>query len=37
MVSTKMLVHKPKQLSWEEAAGVPEVSPADFRVDMDRE
>lgn len=25
-VSTKMLVHKPKQLSWEEAAGVPEVS-----------
>lgn len=25
-VSTKMLVHKPQQLSWEEAAGVPEVS-----------
>jgi NADPH:quinone reductase-like Zn-dependent oxidoreductase len=25
-VSTKMLVHKPKHLSWEEAAGVPEVS-----------
>lgn len=25
VVSTKMLVHKPKQLSWEEAAGVPEV------------
>ncbi|KAF7163052.1 hypothetical protein CNMCM5623_008072 [Aspergillus felis] len=25
-VSTKMLVHKPKQLSWEEAAGVPEAS-----------
>lgn len=24
-VSTKMLVHKPAQLSWEEAAGVPEV------------
>ncbi|KAK5795843.1 hypothetical protein VI817_005128 [Penicillium citrinum] len=24
-VSTKMLVHKPKQLSWEEAAGVPET------------
>lgn len=24
-VSTKMLVHKPEQLSWEEAAGVPEV------------
>lgn len=24
-VSSKMLVHKPKQLSWEEAAGVPEV------------
>ena len=26
VVATKMLVHKPKQLSWEEAAGVPEVS-----------
>ena len=25
-VSTKMLIHKPKELSWEEAAGVPEVS-----------
>jgi hypothetical protein len=25
VVSTKMLVHKPKQLSWEEAAGIPEV------------
>ncbi|KAJ5179182.1 quinone oxidoreductase [Penicillium capsulatum] len=24
-VSTKMLVHKPKQLSWEKAAGVPET------------
>lgn len=24
-VSTHMIVHKPKQLSWEEAAGVPEV------------
>lgn len=24
-VSSHMLVHKPKQLSWEEAAGVPEV------------
>ncbi|KAJ5334002.1 uncharacterized protein N7506_007785 [Penicillium brevicompactum] len=24
-VSTKMLVHKPKELSWEEAAGVPET------------
>jgi NADPH2:quinone reductase len=24
-VSTKMLVHKPKDLSWEQAAGVPEV------------
>lgn len=24
-VSTHMLVHKPKELSWEEAAGVPEV------------
>ena len=26
VVSLGMLVHKPKQLSWEEAAGVPEVS-----------
>ena len=26
VVATKMLVHKPKQLSWEEAAGIPEVS-----------
>lgn len=25
-VSTKMMVHKPKQLSWEEAAGLPEAS-----------
>jgi len=25
-VSTKMLLHKPAHLSWEEAAGVPEVS-----------
>ncbi|KAI2788984.1 hypothetical protein POX_e07010 [Penicillium oxalicum] len=25
VVSTKMLVHKPSQLSWEEAAGVPET------------
>lgn len=24
-VSTKMLIHKPKDLSWEQAAGVPEV------------
>lgn len=27
-VSTHMLVHKPKELSWEECAGVPEVSTA---------
>ena len=25
-VSTHMLIHKPKELSWEEAAGIPEVS-----------
>jgi NADPH:quinone reductase-like Zn-dependent oxidoreductase len=25
VVSTKMLIHKPEQLTWEEAAGVPEV------------
>jgi NADPH2:quinone reductase len=25
-VSTKMLVHKPKEISWEVAAGIPEVS-----------
>lgn len=25
-VSTHMLVHKPDHLSWEEAAGIPEVS-----------
>ena len=25
-VSTHMLLHKPKELSWEEAAGIPEVS-----------
>ena len=24
-VSTKMLMHRPKELSWEQAAGVPEV------------
>lgn len=24
-VSTHMLIHKPKELSWEEAAGIPEV------------
>ena len=24
-VSTHMLIHKPKDLSWEEAAGIPEV------------
>ena len=24
-VSTHMLMHKPKELSWEQAAGVPEV------------
>lgn len=29
-VSTKMLVHKPKQLSWEQAAGVPEVTSIDL-------
>jgi NADPH:quinone reductase-like Zn-dependent oxidoreductase len=29
-VSTKMLIHKPKKLSWEEAAGVPEVTSIDF-------
>lgn len=27
-VSTHMLVHKPQELSWEEAAGVPEVRTA---------
>ena len=26
VVSTKMLLHKPKKLSWEEAAGIPEVN-----------
>lgn len=26
-VSTKMLLHKPGHLSWEAAAGIPEVSP----------
>lgn len=26
-VSTHMLVHKPKELSWEECAGIPEVGP----------
>jgi NADPH:quinone reductase-like Zn-dependent oxidoreductase len=25
-VSTHMLVHKPEELSWEECAGIPEVS-----------
>lgn len=25
VVSTRMLLHKPKELSWEEAAGIPEV------------
>lgn len=25
-VSTHMLIHKPAQLSWEQAAGIPEVS-----------
>lgn len=25
MVSTRMLIHKPKELSWEQAAGIPEV------------
>lgn len=24
-VSTRMLLHKPAELSWEEAAGIPEV------------
>ncbi len=24
-VSTHMLIHKPKELSWEKAAGIPEV------------
>lgn len=27
-VSTHMLIHKPDELSWEEAAGIPEVSSA---------
>jgi NADPH:quinone reductase-like Zn-dependent oxidoreductase len=26
-VPTKMLIHKPKYMSWEEAAGIPEVCP----------
>lgn len=26
VVSPKMLMHKPRELSWEEAAGIPEVS-----------
>lgn len=26
-VSTHMLVHKPKELSWEQCAGIPEVRP----------
>ena len=25
-VSTHMLIHKPKELSWEQAAGIPEVN-----------
>lgn len=25
LVSTHMLLHKPKELPWEEAAGIPEV------------
>lgn len=25
VVSTHMLLHKPKELAWEEAAGIPEV------------
>lgn len=25
-VSTHMLIHKPRELTWEEAAGIPEVS-----------
>ena len=32
-VSTHMLIHKPKELSWEQAAGIPEVSsPASYLV-----
>lgn len=26
VVSTQMLLHKPKKLPWEEAAGIPEVT-----------
>jgi hypothetical protein len=35
-VSTKMLIHKPKQLSWEQAAGVPEVTSIDLLLKIGR-
>ena len=31
-VSTHMLIHKPKELSWEQAAGIPEVGLASTRI-----
>ena len=34
-VSTHMLIHKPKELSWVEAAGIPEVGGSSISYDCD--
>lgn len=36
-VSSRMLMHKPKDMSWEEAAGIPEVCSSPFKNNIEEE